>query len=203
MLAGASSIAEIVGWGLGFLLGVTIHEFAHAWTAYRLGDTLAYYQGRVTLDPRSHIDPIGLILAVIVGFGWGRPVPVNPNAFYPNEQRGLMIVSLAGPLTNLALASVIGALYRIISGGVADSFIENVLFAGFAINVILFVFNLIPLSPLDGWKIMLGLLPREQSAQIARYERESFLVLILVVIVGTHWILLGPLVRFLFDALIL
>jgi Zn-dependent protease len=203
MLVGASSIAEIIGWGLGFLLGVTIHEFAHAWTAYRLGDTLAYYQGRVTLDPRSHIDPIGLILAVIVGFGWGRPVPVNPNAFYPNEQRGLMIVSLAGPLTNLVLAFVIGAFYRIIFGGFPDSFIENVLFASFSINVILFVFNLIPLSPLDGWKIMLGLLPREQAVQIAQYERESFLILILVVIVGTHWILLGPMVRFLFDALIL
>lgn len=203
MLAGASSIAELLGWGLGFLLGITIHEFAHAWTAYRMGDTLAYYQGRVTLDPRSHIEPIGLVLAFIVGFGWGKAVPVNPNAFYPHERRGLMIVSIAGPLTNLVLAFVIGALYRILFGGFPNSFVENLLFASFSINVILFAFNLLPLSPLDGWKIMLGLLPREQSIQIARYERESFLVLILVVIVGTHWLILGPIVNFLFDTLIL
>jgi Zn-dependent protease len=203
MLAGASSIAQLLGWGLGFLLGITIHEFAHAWTAYRLGDTLAYYQGRVTLNPRSHIDPIGLVLAFIVGFGWGKAVPVNPNAFYPNEQRGLMIVSIAGPLTNLALAVVLGTIYRVVFGGFPITFAERLVYASFSINVILFLFNLLPLSPLDGWKIMLGLLPREQSVQIARYERESFLILILVVLVGTHWIILGPVVDLFRDTFIL
>ena len=91
----------LIGRVIGLVIGFTLHEWAHAWTAYRLGDNTAYYQGRLTLSPRVHIEPMGIILALIAGFGWARPVPVNPRAFYPHEKRGLVIVSLAGPLMNL------------------------------------------------------------------------------------------------------
>jgi Zn-dependent protease len=98
------SIEVLLGRVIGLVLGFTLHEWAHAWTAYRLGDQTAYYRGRLTLDPRAHIEPLGIILALVAGFGWAKPVPVNPAAFYPNEKRGLVMVSLAGPVMNLLIA---------------------------------------------------------------------------------------------------
>jgi len=110
------SIETLLGRVIGIVLGFALHEWAHAYTAYRLGDNTAYNQGRLTVDPRAHIDPLGLMLAFVVGFGWAKPVPVNPRAFYPNEKRGLMIVSLAGPLMNLAIAVLFGVLIHLIGG---------------------------------------------------------------------------------------
>ena len=107
----------LIGRVIGLVIGFTLHEWAHAWTAYRLGDNTAYYQGRLTLSPRAHIEPMGIILALIAGFGWARPVPVNPRAFYPNEKRGLVIVSLAGPLMNLFFALAVGVLIRLLTVG--------------------------------------------------------------------------------------
>jgi len=201
------SIEVLLGRVIGLIIGFTLHEWAHAWSAYRLGDNTAYFQGRLTLDPRAHIEPIGIILALIAGFGWARPVPVNSRAFYPNEKRGLVIVSLAGPVMNLLLALGFGLVIRLmIAGSLLESrfgilrsgawveigigssgaftFLYHVLGTILVFNLVLFLFNLVPLSPLDGYKIAVGTLPPEYSNWLIRYERETTLALMLLILVG-------------------
>ncbi len=219
----------LIGRVIGLVIGFTLHEWAHAWTAYRLGDNTAYYQGRLTLSPRAHIEPIGIILALIAGFGWARPVPVNPRAFYPNEKRGLVIVSLAGPLMNLLVALGVGVLIRLLtSGGLFEgearilvgsgeiiqkgvgavgvlTFVYNVLGTVVLFNLVLCLFNLIPLAPLDGYKIAVGTLPRQHASALIRYERETTLALMLLILLGAMggfsplWAILGPPLRFLYE----
>jgi len=221
----------LIGRVIGLVIGFTLHEWAHAWTAYRLGDNTAYYQGRLTLSPRVHIEPMGIILALIAGFGWARPVPVNPRAFYPNEKRGLVIVSLAGPLMNLFVALAVGVLIRLLTvGGLFEgqprilvssgeliqkgigtagalTFVYNVLGTVVLFNLVLCLFNLIPLAPLDGYKIATGTLPQQQADALIRYERETTLALMLLILLGAMssgrfnplWAILGPPLRFLYE----
>lgn len=206
------SIETLIGRGIGLLIGFTLHEWAHAWSAYRLGDNTARNQGRLTLDPRAHIDPIGIMLALLAGFGWARPVPVNPAAFYPNEKRGLVIVSIAGPIMNLLIAVVFGIVVRLMwNAGLDDSaeFIFNIVVTVVIFNLVLFLFNLLPFSPLDGYKIAVGTLPREYSNWLTQYERETTLALMLILMAGIInpnlnilWIILGPMLEFLFRLIV-
>jgi Zn-dependent protease len=150
---------------LGILSAITIHEFAHAWVADKLGDPTPRYQGRVTLDPRSHLDPIGTLAIFIAGFGWGRPVPFDPYNL-KDPQRDTALIALAGPVSNLILAGVITLL---IHSGVLGAFatIGAILIQ---LNVMLAVFNLVPVHPLDGSKIIMAFLPQD-----AAYEYEAFM----------------------------
>lgn len=200
----------LLGRVIGLVIGFTLHEWAHAFTAYRLGDNTAYRQGRLTLDPRAHIEPLGIILALIAGFGWARPVPINPRAFYPHETRGLVIVSLAGPVMNLIIAAVFGGAIRLLSAaGMMPDFLYTVLATVVLFNLVLFLFNLIPLAPLDGYRIAVGVLPYQQSATLVRYERETTLALMLIIMLGAITdgrldplgTVLGPPIRFLFRTL--
>lgn len=201
----------LIGRVIGLVIGFTLHEWAHAYVAYRLGYYTAYRQGRLTLDPRAHIDPLGIFLALIAGFGWARPVPVNPRAFYPNETRGLVIVSLAGPLMNLLIAAAFGLLIRtLIAAGMMSGFLYTVLATVVIFNIVLCLFNLLPLAPLDGYKIAVGVLPYPSSSALIRYERETTLALMLLIMLGAITngridllgTLLGPPIRFLFRALV-
>lgn len=224
MIAGIT-FASVLGFGIGALIGFTLHEWAHARTALQLGDTSQYFsrapetvlfggrlrlggKGRLSLDPRAHLDPFGYVLATLVGFGWAIPVPVNTRAFYPHERRGLLIVSLAGPVMNLAIAFLFGLLFQlaVLAGLNTTSFFSNVWEFIILFNINLFFFNLLPLWPLDGWKIMLGLLPIEQSISIARYERESNFILIMLLLLGMIappfnliGLILRPLIKAVFE----
>lgn len=208
MIGGIPAISVILGRVIGLIVGFTLHEYAHSRSAYELGDRQQYYSGRLTLDPRAHLEPAGIILAILVGFGWAKPVPVNTNAFYPNEQRGLMLTALAGPVTNLIIGFVVGFTMRALQvvGILGNSgFIYEVLFTIVFFNFILFLFNLIPLAPLDGWKILLGLLPAHQAGDLARYEREStfglmmllLLPLALPAVPSPLGVVFGPIIRLL------
>ncbi len=208
MIGGIPAISVILGRVIGLIVGFTLHEYAHSRSAYELGDRQQVYSGRLTLDPRAHLEPVGIILAILVGFGWAKPVPVNVNAFYPNEQRGLMLTALAGPVTNLIIGMVVGVAMRLLQVvGILGStgFIYEVLFTIVFFNFVLFLFNLIPLAPLDGWKILLGLLPAHQARDLARYERESTLGLMLLllfplalpVVPSPLGVIFGPIIRFL------
>jgi len=147
-----------------FILAITVHEFAHAWSSLQLGDRTAYYQGRVTLQPAAHLDPVGTIMMVFsaisgYGIGWGKPVPVNPYNLRYGPRVGMAITAAAGPISNILQAIVWGIPLRLFihNGLELPDLVFRVLWAGLWINLMLAFFNLIPLAPLDGFSIARGI----------------------------------------------
>ncbi len=182
------------------LVGFPIHEFMHAFTAYKLGDSTARWQGRLTLDPRKHFDPLGggmLFLSALLsrgGFflGWAKPTPVNPMNL-AGGRRGEALVAAAGPVSNLVMAAVVAVPLRMITetpliDDIAASWptalIYNVLFFFVVLNIFLFIFNLIPIPPLDGWRVLLGLTPPQVSYQLRGVEQYAFLGLFVLLFAG-------------------
>ena len=186
------------------LLAVTVHEVSHGYVADRLGDPTARLLGRLTFNPLRHLDPIGTLALLFFGFGWAKPVPVN----FRNMQapkKGMVLVALAGPMSNFALAALFALLLRgllfvpeSVAAGDGALFLEPIsLMAAFGlyINVILGVFNLIPIPPLDGGMVMTGLLPEKQAAILARIEPFGFILLIFIIFFTDVWrLFLAPLV---------
>jgi Zn-dependent protease len=142
---------------LGFVVGITLHEAAHAYSAYRLGDDTAYRQGRVTLNPASHLDVLGSLMLLLAGFGWGRPTPINPSKLRGGVF-GPVAVALAGPVSNLLILFVCAILFLL--PPFQDGYLLYVVVGVAFVNALLFVFNLIPIPPLDGSKIIFPFLPR-------------------------------------------
>lgn len=178
----------------GIFIGFSFHEFAHALVAYRLGDDTAKAQGRLTLDPTSHIDPMGFIMLVLFRFGWAKPVPVNPLSF-KDRKVGMILVSLAGPIMNFTIAFISLLLYSLITYKFkfSNAIVENILYITYLINLNLGVFNLIPLPPLDGSKILAGLLPVKYEYSFYKYEQYSQILLLLLIFTNTIHIVLDPL----------
>ena len=184
-----------IGFVVAIVLGVTVHEFMHAYTAHRLGDDTARLMGRLSLDPRAHFDIWGSLLIVLIGFGYGKPVPVNETRLAPGRI-GLSLVSLAGPLTNLALAAIAAVPLR---AGAADALggsYERILVLVVGFNCLLGVFNLLPIPPLDGSKVVYGLLPARQAWAWRSYEQYGPFILLAVLFVLPYLRIdvLGPLV---------
>ncbi len=164
-------------------LGITFHEFMHAWTAHRFGDDTGRLMGRLTLDPRAHLDLFGSLLIVLIGFGYGKPVPVN-EARLANGRLGIALVSLAGPLTNVALAAAVGI--PLVTGASAGLFGGDyaTFLARFATyNILLGVFNLVPVPPLDGSKVVYGLLPPQQAWAWRSYEQYGPFILLAILFI--------------------
>lgn len=184
----------------GILVGLTFHEFAHGWVADRLGDSTARHQGRLTLNPLAHLDPVGFLMLILFRFGWAKPVPVNPYNLRGDPTRGMMLVSLAGPASNMLLALVLALLLGL---GVASLIPYGYYLFLYAlqINVILALFNLIPVPPLDGSKILAGLLPG-QSHFIYQMEKYGFIILILLLFTGVLGKVLWPAVNFIVKLLL-
>ena len=180
------------------LVALVFHEYAHARVAYALGDPTPRYQGRLTLNPLAHLDPIGLIMLWIFRFGWARPVQVNPQNF-ANPRRGMLLVGLAGPLANVVLAflSLVVLRLPIVPGGVALSLLELFL----TYNLVLAVFNLIPVPPLDGSRVLAGLLPDRAARVFDQLENKGWVILIVLIWTGAIGIILQPLMTGLFRAL--
>jgi Zn-dependent protease len=169
------------------LFGLTIHEFSHGYVAWRLGDPTAKMMGRLTLNPLKHLDPIGTIALFLFRFGWAKPVPIDPRNFR-HPTRDMAISSLAGPAANLLTAAVSGLVLRMLDlfhvGGFAAVLISYfVLF-----NIILCFFNLIPIPPLDGSRLLYHLLPPNLAAAYGRLERYGFMILIGIILISdlTH-----------------
>jgi Zn-dependent protease len=164
---------------LGFVVAIAVHEFFHAYIADLLGDPTPRAHGRVTLNPLKHLDPLGTILLIFLGFGWGKPVPVNGHNLRTGYRRGMATVALAGPLSNLLLAAIFAVPLRMELAGSAD-FPLLVLQACrmlVSLNIVLAVFNMIPIAPLDGYRVVLGILPWEWGSRWARYEAHGPLIL--------------------------
>jgi len=188
------------------LLALTIHEWAHAYTANRLGDPTARLMGRMTLNPLAHLDLFGTIAIVLIGFGWAKPVPVNP-ANLREPRKHMMWIASAGPLSNLAQALVLGLLLQLGFSGhpqtAAGEFLLKMVTYGIFINVALAIFNLIPVPPLDGSKILYGLVPSVSHEAVWKLERYGPMVLMGVIFLGyitrfsILWMIMGPPVRFL------
>jgi len=149
---------------LGFVAGITIHEAAHAWSAYMLGDDTAYREGRVTLNPISHLDVLGTVMLFMVGFGWGKPTPVMISNLR-GARLGAVAVAFAGPLSNLLVVLVCAALY--LFPQFQEGYLQLVIAGVAFVNALLFVFNLIPIPPLDGSKILFPFLPRALDGFVA------------------------------------
>ena len=173
------------------LISLTFHEFGHAYAAYKMGDPTARNLGRMTLNPLAHIDPIGFILLVLFGFGWAKPVPVNPRN-YNNFKKGEIVVSLAGVTMNLILA-VVGAMilytmlavngYKMMTDSVLST-IAIILYYFVGLNCGLIVFNLIPIPPLDGSRILFAILPNKFYFGIMKYERYIMIAMFLLLLTG-------------------
>lgn len=188
------------------LLALTLHEFAHGLVAYRLGDPTARRAGRLTLNPLSHLDPIGTLAFFLIKIGWAKPVPVNP-AYFRNPRKDMLWVALAGPVTNFALAVASAVVakavwfiaeivpYSVVAEAVLVPF-NKMLIASVWINLVLCIFNFLPIPPLDGSRILTGLLPDRLAASYSQFERYGFIVILLLAFTGVLSQLILPIIKF-------
>lgn len=196
LLSGRFDPVQIVALLTALVLGITVHEFAHAAAATWLGDTLPERQGRLTLAPLAHLDVMGSLMFLVGGFGWGKPVQFNPYALRMNPRTGSAIVALAGPVSNIILATLVAIPFRVIilvmendPGGLSYSgsqaILVQLLLGIITYNLLLAVFNLIPIFPLDGFSILLGVLPAELAYQFEQTRQWGmFLLLGLLLLQG-------------------
>ncbi|TAK26183.1 MAG: site-2 protease family protein [Chloroflexota bacterium] len=183
---------------VAFVASLTLHEYAHASVATLLGDDTARRMGRLTLDPRAHLDPLGtfmMVMTLILGFGlgWARPVPVNAWRLRPGPRVGMAIVAIAGPLMNLVLAfAAIRLSLGLVATG-ADPVVKGVLNYFALINVVLAIFNMLPIPPLDGFRVLVGILPEAPARSVAAIEPYGPMILLLVIFMGSG--LVGGIIR--------
>lgn len=186
-----------------FFFAVIIHEYAHGWVAWRLGDSTAKFMGRLTLNPLMHIDPIGTILLPVlllvthspVVFGWAKPVPVDFSSLN-NPKKDMIWVGLAGPMANIILAVILSFVLKIFLAS-QNHLILSILNSAIIINLVLAVFNMLPIPPLDGSRIIMGILPADISMQYARLEPYGFIIIFGLLYLGVVWTIIWPVVIFL------
>jgi Zn-dependent protease len=198
-----SMIQRIIILAIPILLAITLHEYAHGWVANRLGDPTARLLGRLTLNPIKHLDPIGTLAFFITGMiGWAKPVPVNTLQL-KDPKRDMMWVALAGPLTNISLAAASALFLKLLSiTGLTHNYsllpvirpIYLMAQASVMINVGLAIFNIIPVPPLDGSRILAGLLPYRHAIVFSRIEPYGFIILIALMFTGIVHIVISPIV---------
>lgn len=200
------NIGEFILFLILLIFSVSAHELFHGWTAYKLGDPTAKYMGRLTLNPLAHIDPFGTIIFPFLmflctgfAFAWAKPVPIN-SANLTNPKRDMTLVGLAGPAANFLLAWLLSLILKtnLITGGL----FMKLLSYGVTINLILAVFNLIPVPPLDGSRVLMGLLPYDLALAYAKLEPYGFLILLALVYLKVINSLVKPVVDFLTKILI-
>ena len=202
-------LPTIISVAITLVIAITVHEFSHAYAADRLGDMTPRMQGRLTLNPLMHLDPIGSLVFIVAHFGWGRPVLVNPYNLRPPIQISMAIVAAAGPFSNLILALLaaipirLGLLPLLDVGRIPNitPSVGDVLVLFILVNLGLMLFNLIPIAPLDGFKIAVGLLPRGLAEPLSRLESIGPIILLLLLVAGgpVLGLIIGPAQQGLFQ----
>jgi Zn-dependent protease len=180
------------------LIAITFHEFAHARVSYSLGDPTPKQTGRLSLNPLAHLDPVGLLMLWIFRFGWAKPVQINPY-YYKDPKKGVLLVSLAGPLSNLVLAFFTLIFLKL--DFITSSFAVNFVYILFVYNLGLAVFNLIPVPPLDGSKILVNLLPGNPNNFFYKIEAYGPVILIMAAYFGLLDVILEPLIAITYSGL--
>ena len=199
----ASFIQQFAILAVPVLLAITLHEVAHGYTAYLLGDPTAKNAGRLTLNPIKHLDPIGAIALFLVKIGWAKPVPINA-AYFANPRQGLILVSIAGPAVNFLLSAVFALLFHLLSallytsaGSAALPVLKPLLYmcqAGVLINIGLAVFNLLPVPPLDGSNILAGMLPPRLAQSFMQHSTYGLIILVLLLVSGAAQKVIIPII---------
>jgi Zn-dependent protease len=186
------------------IVAITVHEFAHAWTANRLGDPTPKLQGRLTLNPLSHLDPLGTLMLLIVGFGWGKPVQFDPYNLQ-NPRKEAALISIAGPVSNVIIAIIASALVWFLG---PFSIISAFIIPFIRLNILLAVFNLIPVHPLDGGKILVGILPQQTAHEVESFLNQFGMIILLLIILpffgGTPLVyrIVSPITNFIYNILL-
>ena len=196
----------------GVLIAITFHEFAHGFAAYKLGDDTAKNEGRLSLNPLDHLDPIGTLMLLFAGFGWGKPVHVNPMKYTRriSMEKGEAIVSVAGPLMNIILAFVFAIIYALIYKFAGITFITStvgsivmlLIASTISINIGLGVFNLIPLPPLDGSKIIMPFLPYNAKQWFRSNEYIFYIIFVVIWITGIASLIISPVISAITNGII-
>lgn len=203
------AIQTICVYAIPLIFAITLHESAHGWAAGRLGDPTATMLGRVTINPIPHIDPIGtiavpgalLLMSALTGgggllFGWAKPVPINPR-YFRNPLKAMTITAAAGPLSNLLQMIFWALLLKALAAvGFYDKFVISVCAAGISVNLMLVAFNLIPIPPLDGGRIVRGLLPRQAGMAFDKIEPYGFMILLVLMVGGGLSFFVRPFLMF-------
>ncbi|MBI3359617.1 MAG: site-2 protease family protein [Chloroflexi bacterium] len=205
-------LSTLLARAITLLAGFTVHEFAHAWVAYQLGDTSQASQGRLTLDPRAHIIPWMYLFAVITGFGMAKPVTWYPGLLRMDVRKAGMLIAVAGPISNVLMALLAGIPVRLgllgLSSVSSNQFFPSpsyLLYIFILINLVMAVFNMIPVPPLDGYRVLLGLLPDSLALEYQRLEQWGMFILMGLILLGSFGpfdvlgLMIGPPIRLLFH----
>lgn len=199
-------ILQIIILGPPFLFALTLHELAHGYIAMRLGDPTAKNEGRLTMNPIKHLDPIGVLAFIFIRIGWAKPVPVNP-VYFKDPRKGMLLVSLAGPGTNILLAVASALLYKFLMllpalPAAIGYPLGAMLQASVWINIMLALFNLLPIPPLDGSKILMGVLPPRAARTYEQYETYGFILILILFLTGIIGRVILPLIDFFYSLLL-
>ena len=195
----------------GVIIAISLHEFAHAWMAVRLGDDTPLRQGRLSIDPLKHLDPIGIMMLMFCGIGWGRPVQIDSSNFNPKYRRnGEALVSLAGPLMNFIIAFILTLIYGLILKFAVASFLSTtpgrviltMIQSAIIMNIGLGVFNLIPLPPLDGSKIFIRFMPYNVRNWIYDHEMWFYMAFLVLWITNLSSIIIAPIMTGIYQAIV-
>ena len=192
----------------GIILALTFHEAAHGYASYWLGDPTPKIQGRLSLNPAHHIDPVGFVTLLLFGFGWGQPVQINPG-YYKHRRRDEFIVAIAGVATNLVLAIITSFIIKGLLNGMTESFyygiggiLLDILLYVFSINIVLMAFNLLPVPPLDGFGIVTQIFNLQKYDWYWKFHQHGFAILMLLIIFNITDRIIGPVNSFFFNLLL-